>query len=62
MGQRWTSDAGWQVELADNHHAVYHVTGPAGVYVGVCYSLEELAEFLARQGVDLADLTEDEPR
>lgn len=58
MGQRWTTEAGWQIELLDNGRQMYRVTGWGGVYVAVCYTLDELQEFLAVQGVDLADLTE----
>lgn len=61
MGQRWTTRTGWQVELADDDgRPTYHLTGPGKLYVGVCYTLDELVEFLGRQGVDLADLIEDE--
>lgn len=58
MGQRWTTQAGWQIELLDNGRQVYRVTGWDGVYVAVCYTIGELEEFLARQGVGLSDLTE----
>jgi hypothetical protein len=59
VGQRWTTPTGWTVELSDSDgHPVYRVTGWDGLYVAVCYTVDELEEFLTRQGVSLADLTE----
>lgn len=62
MGGRWTAPGGWVVELADDGHGrrVFRVSRWRDWFIAYPADVEALQTLLARCGVRLEDLSEED--